>query len=91
MRAKTYGACSAPKHDTMRSLEATSIDYRAGSVNRRTRALEPQGVDYVFDAVRGAKEITPGRQGRSWPNREYFWFSCHLRANLNRDKVAKIG
>jgi NADPH:quinone reductase-like Zn-dependent oxidoreductase len=51
---KTYGAASAPKHDTLRSLGATPIDYRAGSIDRLTRALEPKGVDYVFDAVGGA-------------------------------------
>ena len=51
---KTYGAASAPKHDTLRLLGATPIDYRAGSIDRLTRALEPKGVDYVFDAVGGA-------------------------------------
>ena len=51
---KTYGAASAPKHDTLRSLGATPIDYRAGSIDHLTRALEPKGVDYVFDAVGGA-------------------------------------
>jgi NADPH:quinone reductase len=51
---KTYGAASAPKHGTVRSLGATPIDYRAGSLDRLTRALEPNGVDYVFDAVGGA-------------------------------------
>ena len=51
---KTYGAASATKHDTVRSLGATPIDYRAGSIDRLTRALEPQGVDCVFDAVGGA-------------------------------------
>jgi NADPH2:quinone reductase len=51
---KTYGAASASKHDTLRSLGATPIDYRAGPIDRLTRELEPQGVDYVFDAVGGA-------------------------------------
>jgi NADPH:quinone reductase len=51
---KAYGAASAPKHDTLRSLGATPIDYRVGSIDRLTRALEPEGVDYVFDAVGGA-------------------------------------
>jgi NADPH2:quinone reductase len=51
---KTYGAASATKHDTVRSLCATPIDYRAGSIDRLTRALEPEGVDFVFDAVGGA-------------------------------------
>jgi NADPH:quinone reductase len=51
---KTYGAASAPKHEIVRSLGATPIDYRAGPLDRLTRALEPLGVDYVFDAVGGA-------------------------------------
>jgi NADPH2:quinone reductase len=51
---KTYGAASAAKHDIVRSLGATPIDYRVGPLDRLTRALELQGVDYVFDAVGGA-------------------------------------
>jgi len=51
---KTYGAASASKHETVRSLGATPIDYRAGPIDRATRALEPAGVDFVFDAVGGA-------------------------------------
>jgi len=51
---KTYGAASTSKHAILRSLGATPIDYRAGQLDRLTRALEPKGVDYVFDAVGGA-------------------------------------
>ncbi len=51
---KTYGAASASKHDTLRSLGATPIDYRTGALDVLTRALEPRGVDYVFDAIGGA-------------------------------------
>ena len=50
---KTYGAASAQKHATVRSLGATPLDYRAGSIDRLARGLEPAGVDYVFDAVGG--------------------------------------
>jgi NADPH2:quinone reductase len=50
---KTYGAASAPKHDTVRSLGATPMDYRAGPIDGLMRSLEPRGVDYVFDAVGG--------------------------------------
>jgi NADPH:quinone reductase-like Zn-dependent oxidoreductase len=53
-RVKTYGAASASKHAILRSLGAMPIDYRAGPLDRLTRALEPKGVDYVFDAVGGA-------------------------------------
>jgi NADPH:quinone reductase len=49
----TYGAASASKHAILRSLGAMPIDYRAGPLDRLTRALEPKGVDYVFDAVGG--------------------------------------
>ena len=51
---KTYGAASAPKHELLRSLGAIPIDYRAGSIDRLTRAMEPEGVDYAFDAIGGA-------------------------------------
>jgi NADPH2:quinone reductase len=51
---KTYGAASAKKHETVRKLGATPIDYRAGRLDRLTRNLEPHGVDHVFDAVGGA-------------------------------------
>jgi len=51
---KTYGAASAKKHGLLRSLGATPIDYHQGPLDRLTRALDPEGVDYVFDAVGGA-------------------------------------
>jgi NADPH:quinone reductase len=51
---KTYGAASAPKHELLRSLGAVAIDYRAGSIDRLVRAMEPAGVDYALDAVGGA-------------------------------------
>jgi NADPH2:quinone reductase len=51
---KAYGAASAAKHETLRKLGATPIDYRAGPLDRLTRALEPRGVDCVFDAIGGA-------------------------------------
>jgi len=51
---KAYGAASARKHDVVRSLGATPIDYQAGPLARLLRALEPSGVDYAFDAVGGA-------------------------------------
>lgn len=51
---KTCGAASASKHDILRSLGAIPIDYRAGPIDKLTRALEPNGVDYVFDAIGGS-------------------------------------
>jgi NADPH:quinone reductase len=51
---RALGAASAQKHELVRSLGATPIDYRAGPLDRLTRAVEPQGVDYVFDAIGGA-------------------------------------
>ena len=53
-RVNAYGAASAPKHDLVRSLGATPIDYREAPIDRLVRALEPNGVDYVFDAIGGA-------------------------------------
>jgi NADPH:quinone reductase-like Zn-dependent oxidoreductase len=51
---KTYGAASAQKQGTVRRLGATPLDYHAAPIDRLIRALERQGVDYVFDAVGGA-------------------------------------
>jgi NADPH:quinone reductase-like Zn-dependent oxidoreductase len=51
---KTYGAASLKKHGVVRECGATPIDYRAGRLDRLMRALEPGGVDYVFDAIGGA-------------------------------------
>jgi NADPH:quinone reductase len=51
---RAYGAASAGKHDVVRSLGAVPIDYQAGPLDKLTRALVPNGVDYAFDAVGGA-------------------------------------
>lgn len=51
---KTYGAASERKHDIVRSVGAIPIDYRRGRLAILTREFEPDGVDYVFDAVGGA-------------------------------------
>ena len=51
---KTYGAASEGKHPIVRSLGAAPIDYRKGPLDRLLRTFEPEGVDYVFDAVGGA-------------------------------------
>jgi NADPH2:quinone reductase len=51
---KAYGAASAKKHEIVRRLGATPIDYQSGRLDKLVRALEPDGVDYAFDAVGGA-------------------------------------
>jgi NADPH:quinone reductase len=55
---KTYGAASSGKHGTVRALGAIPIDYRAGRLDRLVRAVEPSGVDFVFDGI-GGRNITP--------------------------------
>jgi NADPH2:quinone reductase len=50
---KTYGAASAGKHATLRALGAVPIDSRAGRLDRLVRAVEPSGVDLVFDGIGG--------------------------------------
>jgi NADPH:quinone reductase len=55
---KTYGAASSGKHATVRALGAIPIDYRAGRLDRLVRAVEPAGVDFVFDGI-GGSNITP--------------------------------
>lgn len=52
--ARTYGAASLSKHSTVQKLGATPLGYRALPIDRQVRALEPKGVDYVFDAIGGA-------------------------------------
>lgn len=51
---RTYGAASLSKHGTVRKLGAIPLDYRAAPLGRLVRALEPTGVDCVFDAIGGA-------------------------------------
>ena len=51
---KAYGAASEKKHAILRTLGAVPIDYRSGRLDRLARAMEPEGVDFVFDAVGGA-------------------------------------
>jgi NADPH:quinone reductase len=51
---KAHGAASASKHALLRTLGATPIDYRAAPLDRLVRTLEPNGVDYAFDAVGGS-------------------------------------
>jgi NADPH2:quinone reductase len=51
---KVYGAASLKKHSIVRSLGAVPIDYKQGPIDQLVRIFEPQGVDYVFDAVGGA-------------------------------------
>jgi len=51
---KTYGAASRKKHSVVRSFGATPIDYREGPLDGLVRVHEPEGVDYVFDAVGGS-------------------------------------
>jgi NADPH:quinone reductase-like Zn-dependent oxidoreductase len=51
---KTYGAASPAKHATLRALGAVPIDYHTGRLDRLVRALEPNGVDLVFDGIGGA-------------------------------------
>jgi NADPH2:quinone reductase len=50
---KAYGAASLKKHSIVRSLGAIPIDYKQGPINQLVRIFEPDGVDYVFDAVGG--------------------------------------
>ena len=51
--AKAYGAASTSKHNLVRSLGATPIDYKQDHLDTLMRRAEPGGVDFVFDAVGG--------------------------------------
>ena len=48
------GTASAGKHDLVRRLGATPIDYRNEDFVARTRQEVPGGVDVVYDAIGGA-------------------------------------
>jgi NADPH:quinone reductase-like Zn-dependent oxidoreductase len=51
--ATVLGTASSSKHDTVRALGATPIDYRTEDVPARVRELAPGGVDAVFDHLGG--------------------------------------
>ncbi len=48
-----YGTASAPKHDLVRELGATPIDYRSEDFVQRILELTDDGVDYVYDPIGG--------------------------------------
>ncbi|WP_159767512.1 medium chain dehydrogenase/reductase family protein [Streptomyces sp. HM190] len=51
--ARVIGTASARHHDALRDQGVVPVDYRAGDVAARIRALAPGGVDAVFDHVGG--------------------------------------
>ncbi|MFJ8047762.1 medium chain dehydrogenase/reductase family protein [Streptomyces luteogriseus] len=55
--ARVIGTASARHHDALREQGVVPVDYRAGDVAARVRALAPGGVDAVFDHV-GGRGIT---------------------------------
>ncbi|MFJ4557816.1 medium chain dehydrogenase/reductase family protein [Streptomyces massasporeus] len=55
--ARVIGTASARHHDALRKQGVAPVDYRAGDVAARIRALAPGGVDAVFDHV-GGRGIT---------------------------------
>lgn len=52
--ATVLGTASSAKHDMVRSLDASPIDYRTENVPERVGELAPGGVDTVFDHLGGA-------------------------------------
>lgn len=55
--ARVIGTASARHHDALREQGVAPVDYRAGDVAARIRALAPGGADAVFDHV-GGRGIT---------------------------------
>ena len=51
--AEVIGTASARKHEYVRALGATPVDYRDDDVPARVREISPGGVDAVFDHVGG--------------------------------------
>lgn len=54
---RALGTASAAKHDTVRELGATPIDYRNEAVPARVAELAPDGVDAVFDHLGGPRIV----------------------------------
>ncbi|GAA0253043.1 hypothetical protein GCM10009000_081910 [Halobacterium noricense] len=54
---RVLGTASAAKHDTVRAMGATPIDYRTEDVPARVAKLAPDGVDAVFDHLGGPAVI----------------------------------
>jgi NADPH:quinone reductase-like Zn-dependent oxidoreductase len=50
---RVIGTASPRHHDAVRALGGIPVDYRAGDLPARVRALAPGGVDAVFDHVGG--------------------------------------
>lgn len=48
-----YGTASAAKHDLLNELGAVPIDYRTQDIVEFLREREPEGIDYVFNAMAG--------------------------------------
>ena len=48
-----YGVASPSKHDLVRKLGATPIDYRSEDISAAIHRLTPDGVDFAFDGVGG--------------------------------------
>jgi len=59
--ATVIGTASASKHEGVRALGATPIDYRAEDVPARVREISPGGVDAVFDHVGGSGLVASWR------------------------------
>ena len=52
---EAFGTASKPKHDLIRELDATPIDYRSEDFVERVRELtDGEGVDAAFDPIGGA-------------------------------------
>jgi len=50
---RMFGTASKPKHELLRALGATPIDYRAEDFRRVTRRALPQGIACVLDPIGG--------------------------------------
>ena len=53
---KMYGTASSSKHDVLRKMGATPIDYHTQDFVKEIREQEPEGLDFVFDGI-GGKQV----------------------------------
>ena len=68
-----YGTASKHNHELVSALGATPIDYRSEDVVARIRSLTGDGVDVVFDAIGGARQLWHSYQALR-KNGRLVWF-----------------
>lgn len=86
-----YGTASQPKHDLIRELGATPIDYRSEDFVERVRKLtNGEGVDAVFDPIGGANWRRSARALKRGGHLVTYGMSAMLEANGLQRRLAAV-